>query len=187
MSVFSYVKKFFDSYVLNYLVARIPIWALRKSYYRMSGLTLGDRTILDMDQYFLGISKLTVGSHSHVNRKCTLDARGGLTIGNHVSISHHVSIISASHDYRSPTFAYSSAPIVIEDYVWIGINATILQGVTIGRGAVVSAGAVVTRTVAPFTVVGGIPAKEITTRPQNLDYDCTQFAYYGKIRKPYFR
>lgn len=187
MKTFQFIHKFFDSYALNYIISRIPLWFLRKAYYRMMGLKLGSRSILDMDQYFLKISNLQIGDNSHINRKCTLDARAGLQIGNNVSISHNVSIISGSHDYKSPKFDYCGAPIVLEDYAWIGINATILQGVTIGKGAVVSAGAVVTKDVAPFAVVGGIPATVITTRPQNLDYKCTEFAYYGKFRKPYFR
>ena len=58
------------------------------------------------------------------------------------------------------------APIVIDDDVWIGAGAIVLPGVTIGRGAIVAAGAVVTSTVAPFLVVGGVPAKEIGKVPQ---------------------
>jgi len=61
---------------------------------------------------------------------------------------------------------------VIEDYVWVGIGATILPGVKLGKGAVVSAGAVVTKDVPPFTVVAGIPAKKITNRLMGLNYKC---------------
>jgi len=73
---------------------------------------------------------------------------------------------------NSPKFEYNPRPIVIEDYVWIGVGATILPGVKLGKGAVVAAGAVVTKDVSPFSVVAGIPAKQIALRPDNLNYKC---------------
>jgi acetyltransferase-like isoleucine patch superfamily enzyme len=69
-------------------------------------------------------------------------------------------------------FRMKSSPVIIDDYVWVGINATVLQGVRIGEGAVVAAGAVVTKNVEPYTIVGGIPAKQIGVRTKNLDYHC---------------
>ncbi|MDR0792472.1 MAG: acyltransferase, partial [Chitinophagaceae bacterium] len=101
---------------------------------------------------------------------CFFDGRNGITIGNKVSISHKVTLITESHDTDSPTFDTIRGKIIIEDYAWIGVNATILQGITIGEGAVVAAGAVVTKPVAPYTVVGGVPAKKIKDRVQNLNY-----------------
>ena len=81
---------------------------------------------------------------------------------------------------------FSKGPIVIEDNVWIGINAIILKGVRIGEGAVIAAGAIVTKDCEPYGVYAGIPAKKVGVRQQNLDYDCTGFAYFHNIRKPYF-
>jgi acetyltransferase-like isoleucine patch superfamily enzyme len=101
-----------------------------------------------------------------------LDARANLTIGDSVSISHRVNIITGSHDYQKPDFPSNKKPIVIDDYVWIGVGATILSGVHIGKGAVVCAGAVVTHDVRPYTVVGGIPAHEIGVRNKDLNYRC---------------
>ena len=69
------------------------------------------------------------------------------------------------------TFSWKFAePIVIGDRVWIGMNATVLGGVTIGEGAVVAAGSVVTKDVPPFTVVGGVPARPIKDRERELTY-----------------
>jgi maltose O-acetyltransferase len=81
-----------------------------------------------------------------------------------VDIASQVMIFNSQHDINDPHFGAITAPVTIEDYVFIGPRAIILPGVTIGRGAVVAAGAVVTKNVAPGTVVGGIPAKPIATR-----------------------
>jgi len=117
-------------------------------------------------------SRVTIGHATHINRGVLLDGRGIVKIGNCVSISHRAAFVSAGHDTQSPTFGYRSAPITICDYAWIGVNATILKGVTIGEGAVVAAGAVVTKDVEPYTIVGGVPAKKIGERPRGLNYKC---------------
>ena len=96
--------------------------------------------------------------------------RGGVIIGNCVDIAQDVSIWTEQHDYNRPTYAAVSAPVVIEDFVWIASRATILPGVTIGKGAVVACGAIVTHDVSPYTIVAGVPAKEIGKRNSELDY-----------------
>jgi len=91
---------------------------------------------------------------------------GGVTIGNGVAIATHVAITSVTHDYTQEDWFSSTIfkPVVIEDNVWIGSNAVILPGVTVGEGAVIGAGAVVTRNVAPRSIVAGVPAREIRKR-----------------------
>jgi acetyltransferase-like isoleucine patch superfamily enzyme len=91
---------------------------------------------------------------------------GGVTIGDGVAIATHVAITSVTHDYTRPDWytATISKPVVIEDDVWIGSNAVIMPGVTIGRGAVVGAGSIVTSDVAPLAIVVGVPAREIRKR-----------------------
>src|SRR3989304_8974484 len=93
-----------------------------------------------------------------------------LTIGNNVSIAGEVRIYTMQHDIDSPDFTEVGAPVVIDDYVVIGTRVTILPGVHIGKGAVIASGAVVTDDVASYTVVGGVPAKFIRNRAQNLRY-----------------
>lgn len=93
-----------------------------------------------------------------------------LKIGNNVSIAGEVRIYTMQHDIDVPDFKEVGAPVVIEDYVVIGTRVTILPGVTIGKGAVVASGAVVTKDVAPFTVVGGVPAQFIRNRNKNIRY-----------------
>lgn len=186
MKIIKLFGPFFTNYVLNYFVSVFPIWLLRRAYMRLLNVKIGERTIIDMRFYIIKPKSLIVGKFSHINRGCFLDARGGLIIGNNVSISHNVSLVSASHDMNSRFFDYISAPIVINDNVWIGLNAIILKGVTIGEGAVVAAGSVVSKDVDAFTVVAGIPAKKIADREKELQYNCTDFAYFKSIRKPYF-
>jgi maltose O-acetyltransferase len=99
-----------------------------------------------------------------VGEKATLDGRARLSIGDHVDIASEVMIYNAEHDLNDPHFKAIQAPVTIGDYVFIGPRAIILPGVTIGRGAVVAAGAVVTKDVPEFTIVGGVPAKEIGER-----------------------
>lgn len=86
--------------------------------------------------------------------------------------------MSGSHDVQDPDFKYNGEQIIIDDYVWIGVNATILKGVHIREGAVVSAGAVVTKDVEPYTIVGGIPAKVIGKRIKDLRYQPLEGEYF---------
>ena len=107
------------------------------------------------------------GQHVYVNNEVYFDTYREIRIGNHCNIGFRATFITGTHELVSnylgvrPLSEADSKPIVLEDYVWIGSNATILPGVRIGRGAVVAAGAVVTADVEPDTVVAGVPAKKI--------------------------
>lgn len=135
-------------------------------------MKIGKNSFICMSLYTLEPKRITIGQCSHINRACILDGRGRIVIGNNVSISHKVSIMTGSHDKNSPRFDGIFLPVIVEDYVWIGINATILQGVTIGEGAIVAAGAVVTKSVEPYDIVAGIPAVVIGKRSRALNYQC---------------
>lgn len=160
------------AWFLNNLVAYIPVWFARRMCYRIAGVRIGRGSNLNMRQYLLGAKNLSVGSFTHINPGCLLDCRAGLVIGDSVSISHRVMLVTGGHDVQSPDFRQSDAPICIGNYVWIGAGAIVLKGVSIGDGAVVAAGAVVTHDVPAFSVVAGVPAKVIGSRPENLEYQC---------------
>ena len=107
---------------------------------------------------------ITIGKRVFINMGCKFQDQGGITIGDDVLIGHNVVLATLNHDMDPDQRAsLIPAPIHIENKVWIGLNATILPGVTIGEGAIVAAGAVVSADVAPRTVVGGVPAKVIKT------------------------
>lgn len=158
-------------FLANRIVARIPSHSIRLLFYRyVMDFPIGASSYIFMDAWFDCRGSFTCGHHSVINQKCRLDNRGGLTIGDHASISSEVCILTADHDPASPQFAGRHRPVRISSYTFIGTRAIILPGVTIGEGAIVAAGAVVTKDVAPFQIVAGSPAREIGTRNRELDY-----------------
>lgn len=166
------LKGFGTEVMVNDVLPAVGSWRVRRWYLRLVGAKIGRGTFIMKRTYFMAAWRVRVGEYSHINRGCTIDARGGLTIGNSVSVSHGVKIFSTSHDLHSPQFTIIYEPVSIGDYVFIGPGAIILKGVTIGEGAAVAAGAVVTKDVAPYTIVGGVPARPIGRRSEGLDYHC---------------
>ena len=117
---------------------------------------------------------LKIGKGSIIGDKAILDARCGITIGKNVNFSSEVSIWSEQHDHRDPYFrceTQEKTRVQIGDRVWIGPRAIILHSVKIGEGAIVAAGAVVTKNIPSFAIVAGVPAKIIGYRNQHLEYE----------------
>lgn len=113
---------------------------------------------------------ITIGKDVFINSGCHFQDQGGITIGNGSLIGHNVVLATINHDLNPENDHENHyAPIQIGSHVWIGSNATILPGVSIGDWAVVAAGAVVTRDVPALTVVGGIPAKVLKTIQSNKE------------------
>lgn len=121
------------------------------------------------------LRRLSIGEFSFVGR-AHLALHAGIVIGDRVCINDGVEMLTASHNVSDPLWRHVSADIVIDDYAWIGTNALILPGVKIGRGAVVGAGAVVSKSVAPYSIVVGNPAKPLLkTRCEDLRYNPCEF------------
>jgi acetyltransferase-like isoleucine patch superfamily enzyme len=163
------------NYLTNHVVNSVPSFKLRHLWYgRVLGIQLdqGSRIHLGTYVWFFGPREIRrcgvrLGRNSRIDRDCTIDVRSGLTIGDNVVFSPEVMLLAGTHDINDPGFADSPVGpyrVEIEDYVWIGARAIIMPGVTVGRGAVVAAGAVVTKDVAPLTIVAGVPAKPIGMR-----------------------
>ena len=152
-------------FIVNTLVAHIPSHRFRISAYRfLMRYSIGLDSSILMGVHFTYPSRLSIGHNTVINADCYLDCRALLRIGSNVSISTGVMILTADHSLDMPSFDYREAPVHIDDYVWIGSRAMVLPGVTIGRGAVVAAGAVVTRDVPSLSIVGGVPAIQIGVR-----------------------
>ena len=173
------ILRSFIIYISNYFISFIPVRIVRKVWYKIVlHVKIGKKTDIDMGAYFIFPWRLSIGNNTHINRKCFIDARGRVNIGSSVCISHNVSIMTASHDMNSSDFSYQEKKIVIGDYCFIGVDAVILKGVKLGKGCVVCAGAVVTKDVEDFSIVGGVPAKVIGKRNPALDYKCKAGTYF---------
>ena len=189
---FSKIRKVIGNIMLSYYrysqfqIGKIPSHHIRNFIYRnLYQISFPKSATIYFDAEIRGSWNLSIGKGSIIGDHSILDARkGGITIGQNVNISSNVSLYTDQHDYDNPYFESSNektGSIIIDDRVWIGPNVIILHSVHIGKGAVIAAGAVVTKDVPSFTVVGGIPAKYITDRNQNLKYEFT-----GKNRSLFY-
>lgn len=130
---------------------------------------LGSDSMIDYQTYFRYPWKIRIGHGVWINRGCEfygsmLAGNAHITIGDHCALAPCVRVLSATHDYHQLDLPDLAASVTIGKHVWVGAGATILPGVNIGDGAVVAAGSVVTRDVAPFTIVAGNPARFLKTR-----------------------
>lgn len=142
---------------------RLRVYALRAA-----GFNIGHGTLIWGTPRITGPSnlqsKLSIGQRCFFNIDCFLDLSASITVGDQVAIGHEVMLLTSSHQIGLPSYRAGdlfAQPIVIENGAWIGARCVVLPGVTIGTGAVVAAGAVVTQNVLPNTLVGGTPARVI--------------------------
>lgn len=148
---------------INGLHGWLP-FVLRPLLYRACGFRVGPRATLQGGVRFFHVGRLEVGEGTLVNRGVTLDNRGGIRIGREVSIAHDARIYTMGHDIHHPEFPTLARPVRIDDHAVLFAGAMVMPGVHIGAGAVVMAGAVVTRSVPPGRVVGGNPARDLGPR-----------------------
>tara|TARA_Y100001970_G_C14077294_1_gene772735 strand:+ start:621 stop:1172 length:552 start_codon:yes stop_codon:yes gene_type:complete len=161
------IVTFMRTWILNVIVGHIPWAGLRYLYYKMiCQITIGEQTEIWTGVRFVGgaMDKISIGKFSVIPHGALLVAGDAIRIGDNVVFGHDVQLYTSDHDPDDPTFARRDAPIEIHDNVWVGSRAIILKGVTIGEGAVVAAGSVVTRDVESFSIVGGNPARKIRDR-----------------------
>jgi len=154
------------------LVPRMSFGWVRPALYRAAGIRVGTRTRIygkvDVEGVGAVAKNVSIGEECMFTTPLYLNASGEIRIGNRVVIGHHAIIITDDHRMTDPHQRCGdryARPVVIEDGVWIAARATILPGVTLGRGCVVAAGALVTRDVPAHTLVAGVPARPIKTLP----------------------
>lgn len=150
--------------LLNNVFSSFPSQTIRVLFLRFLGAKIAKGTPVYGGCEFRNPAGLVIGEGSSIGHRALLDARKNLHIGKFVTLATEVMIWTLHHDYNDANFASTGGPVVIGDYAWLGSRCIILPNVTIGEGAVIAAGAVVTKDVLPYTVVGGIPAKVIAKR-----------------------
>lgn len=142
---------------------------LRGFFYGFFLKKKGKRVYICKGITIMSPQNVELGNDVYLGKNVTIAGQQGVTIGDNSIINHNVNIISVNHVYEDPNKTireqgYYGAPISIGEDVWIATGAVVLQGIKIGKGAVIGANAVVTKNVAPYTLVGGIPAKFIRRR-----------------------
>lgn len=159
-------------------------------FYKRSMRSCGtDVYIRPSSSDFKGLENMTVGHHVLIPKNAVVYCTGApLTIGNYVLFGPAPSVLTGDHrtdvvgefmyEVREKS-AESDLPVVIGDDVWVGAHVTILKGVELGRGSVVAAGAVVTRSFPPYSVIGGVPAKLIRQRFTPEEIEKHEKALYG--------
>lgn len=165
--IFRRFGSYFEDAELLWLsfVACVPLHSFRRFFFSLAGVRMGAKSTIHVGAKFYTPRGVRIGEGTLVGDHAVLDGRAPLIIGNHVDIASQVMIYNSEHDIASDDFGPIEAKTTIEDYVFIGPRAIILPGVTVGKGAVVAAGAVVTKDVPAGSIVGGVPAKVIGDRP----------------------
>ncbi len=113
---------------VNYFIAYIPSWTIRKYMYILCGMKIGKNSRINMRVTIFSPWKIEIGNSTVINEKCVIDGRGGIIIGNNCSISYASYVYSASHRINSEQFEAYSKKTIIGDGVWICANAVILPG-----------------------------------------------------------
>ena len=149
---------------LWWAIGEVPLHHVRRFFYRLAGMKIGKGSTLHMRVRVYNPAHITIGKDTIIGERVVLDGRAPLRIGDHVDIATGAMIFNSHHDVHSEDFHAIELANEVHDYAFVGPNAIVLPGIKIGRGAVVGAGAVVTKDVKPMMIVGGVPAKEIGPR-----------------------
>lgn len=159
------------SYLINILYLMMEIFPpfARNLVFKLVFKKVGKNCLLDYKTFFRYPSRISIGDNVTINRECALYAsymvkNVEIKIGNNVALSPHVRIFTATHDYSTLDLDDIAASVIIEDFAWIGGGAIILPGVTIGEGAVIGAGSIVSKNIPPYCVAVGNPARVIKSR-----------------------
>jgi len=169
-------KDSLEWFFLNRIISSFPSQRIRIAVLNYMGATIPKSTAVYGGNEYRNLKGLTIGEGTALGHRCILDARMGLEIGENVCFGTEVMIWSLHHDYNDLHFKAVGGKVTIKKFAWLGSRCILLPGVTIGEGAVVAAGAVVTKDVPAYTVVGGIPAKPIAKREEK-EYDYSPNGY----------
>lgn len=153
------------------IIAFLPFFYIRLLWIKVVIKKVGKNVYISRRFDIRSPRNISIGNDVVINKNVLLDGRGAeLLIGDNVDIAQDVQIWTQEHDINSSNHSLNSSRVIINDFVWIASRATILPGVEIGKGAVIASGAVITKNVEPYTVVGGVPAKKIGERNKDINY-----------------
>lgn len=159
------------AYAFNHHVGRWPSRGMRMAFLRKWLGACGEGTAVQMNVRFLNGRKVHLGERNIINFGSLLDGRKfEIRTGHDISIGPEATILTLGHDPQSPVFADRGGSVFIGSYAWIAYRAIVLPGVKIGEGAVVGAGAVVSKDVPSYAIVAGNPARIIGERNRALSY-----------------
>lgn len=145
--------------LLNYFVAYIPCWHIRKIVYFICGMRIGKGSRIQMRCTVMTPWRISIGQNSIINEWTLLDGRGGLTVGDSVSISSFALIYTGTHKSYSPEFEYIDKPVVIKDCCWVGARSVIMPGSILENGTIISVNGVFKGHSEKMGIYSGIPAK----------------------------
>lgn len=177
MTLKSRVASFLNGFMryIDIQTGQAPSHRFRRFVYtKIFRANIAKTAVLHFGSEIRNHANLHIGRGSIIGDRAVLDARNGIVIGRNVNLSSGVQIWTEQHSHADPYFRCVSDEgfcVTIADRAWIGPRVIILHGVNIGEGAVVAAGAVVTKDVPPFAIVAGIPAKQIGERNHDLKYE----------------
>ncbi len=150
----------------NSIISSFPSHILRNRLLRLVGISMTKNVRFYQGFHIRNPRGIEIADGVSIGPKVLLDGRCGLTIEQSVTIAYDAVIWTLHHDYNDIGFCGKGAPVIIKKNAWICSRSVVLPGVTIGEGAVVATGAVVTKDVPPYAIVGGVPARVIGERKQ---------------------
>ncbi|NNJ27572.1 WcaF family extracellular polysaccharide biosynthesis acetyltransferase [Alienimonas chondri] len=142
----------------------MPSFRIKRRTLRWCGAKVGMGLVMKPYVRVKDPRNLTIGDYCWIGEDVWIDNLAHVTLGDDVCLSQGVYLCTGSHDHTRPTFDLITAPITIEDQAWVGAKSVLMPGVTVGAGAVVAAGSIVTKDVPAGMIVGGNPAKVLKPR-----------------------
>lgn len=152
------------------IASYFPSNAIRRLALITFGASVGRGVAIHRGLEVRAARRLVIGDDVWLGVDVVLDARGGIVIGDSTSIGDGVQLLSAGHDWNDEDFRYTTAAVGVGDHCWINTRSVLLPGAEAENGTVVAAGAVVHGTIGPFALYGGVPARFIASRSQEVSY-----------------
>lgn len=173
--IYQFFKRYLDEIIFiftNYILCNIPLWPVRKFFYRLQGLKIGTGSRIMMKTRVVYPQGIRIGKHTYINENCFLDGRSGIEIGDNVTIAIYSKLITGGHSVDDDNFEYKGGKIVIEDHVVVFADSVVLGGAYLKRGSAFSAKSLVRKGIYEESgIYGGNPAAYIRQRKSNLKYN----------------